>query len=133
MSAKLTLQQVPGNYSLCRLPVAEPLPDWAQPANCKAGAFYTLTCTASEISVVCESQLVPADVQHQAGWALLQIAEVLDLQLTGITAQFSAALAKAGVNLCVIATFDTDYILVPLAKIETAISALVAAGFIIKS
>jgi hypothetical protein len=49
--------------------------------------------------------------------------------LTGITAQFSTALAKAGVNLSVIATYNTDYILVEDFKLDVAIQALRGAGF----
>jgi hypothetical protein len=43
--------------------------------------------------------------------------------------RFSTALAKAGVNLSVIATYNTDYILVEEAKLTTAIEALRGAGF----
>jgi uncharacterized protein len=124
MSATLSISQVSGSYSLCRLPAASAIPQWAM-----ASQFYTVTKTANETSVICESSLVPDGVQQQGGWALLQIDAVLDLSLTGITAQFSAALAGAGVNLCVVATFDTDYILVPEEKLAVACGALQRAGF----
>lgn len=42
------------------------------------------------------------------------------------------ALANAGVNLCVIATYQTDYLLVKQAKLQTAITALQNAGFILQ-
>lgn len=42
------------------------------------------------------------------------------------------ALANAGVNLCVIATYQTDYLLVKHAKLQTAITALQNAGFILQ-
>jgi uncharacterized protein len=124
MSAKLSISQVSGSYSLCRLPAASTIPQWAMTSQ-----FVTVTKTANETSVICESSLVPENVQQQGGWALLQIDAVLDLSLTGITAQFSAALAGAGVNLCVVATFDTDYILVPKEKLTIAREALQGAGF----
>jgi uncharacterized protein len=125
MSTTLRISQVSGSYSICRLPAASAIPQWAM-----ASQFYTVTKTANETSVICESSLVPDDVQQQqGGWALLQIDAVLDLSLTGITAQFSAALAGAGVNLCVVATFDTDYILVPEEKLTVACGALQRAGF----
>ena len=54
---------------------------------------------------------------------------VLDLSLTGITAKFSKALADATVNICVIATYDTDYVLVKEEKLSAAIKALENAGF----
>jgi len=73
--------------------------------------------------------VVPAGVKQDGDWKLLKIAAVLDLSLTGITAKFSTALADAGVNLCVIATYDTDYIMVKAEKLSVAIEALEAAGF----
>lgn len=56
----------------------------------------------------------------------------MNLSLKGITAKFSMALANAGVNLCVIATYQTDYLLVKHAKLQTAITALQNAGFILQ-
>lgn len=111
-------------YSLCRLEAGSSISEWALESS-----FYTITKTDDELSVVCESRLVPADVKQDGEWKLLKIAAVLDLSLTGITARFSTALANAGVNLCVIATYDTDYIMVKSAKVSIAIEALAAAGF----
>lgn len=73
--------------------------------------------------------MVKDEIQKSVGWRLLKINTVLDLSLTGITAQFSTPLAKAGVNLSVIATYNTDYILVEDIKLDVAIQALRGAGF----
>jgi hypothetical protein len=73
--------------------------------------------------------LVKDEIKKSIGWKLLKINAELDLSLTGITAQFSTALAKAGVNLSVIATYNTDYILVEDFKLDVAIQALRGAGF----
>ena len=81
------------------------------------------------MSVVCEQRFVTSEIKKSTGWRLLKINAVLDLSLTGITAKFSTALAKVGVNLSVIATFNTDYILVEHVKLLTAIVALREAGF----
>jgi hypothetical protein len=114
-----------GEYSLCRLPAGSSLPAWVLPSS-----FYNISHTSEELSVVCESKYVPASILQDGDWKLLKIAAVLDLALTGITAKFSTALANAGVNLCVIATFDTDYIMVKSTKLRIAITALENAGFI---
>jgi uncharacterized protein len=116
-----------GEFALCSLNVGEKIPSWILPSS-----FYTLTKTTDELSVVCESKYVPENIKCDKGWQILKIADVLDLSLTGITAKFSTALADAGVNLCVIATYDTDYIMVKEEKLETAKSALINAGFIIE-
>ena len=81
------------------------------------------------MSVVCEEDLVKNEIQKSIGWRLLKINALLDLSLTGITAKFSTALAMAGVNLSVIATYNTDYILVEEVKLAIAIEALRDADF----
>jgi uncharacterized protein len=123
----LTFSVLPGEYAICRLQSNDTVPGWAP-----ASPFYSITKTTDELSIVCEAQYVPLDSSHNKGWRLLKIAAVLDLSLTGITASFSTALANAGVNLCVIATYDTDYIMVKEDKLSTAMKALQEAGFIVQ-
>lgn len=123
----LTFILIDGIFSLCRLAPEDAIPSWALSSD-----FYTITKTRDELSVVCESQYVPAFIKQDGSWRLLKIATVLDLTLTGITAKFSTALANAGVNLCVIATYQTDYILVKQEKLQTAITALKEGGFIVQ-
>lgn len=115
---------LPGRFALCQLNMDEPLPVWVYQSS-----FYTISKTADELSVVCEEHLVKGEIKKSVGWRLLKINSVLDLSLTGITAQFSTALAKAGVNLSVIATYNTDYILVEEIKLDVALQALRGAGF----
>jgi uncharacterized protein len=122
----LTFIVLPNEYALCRLEVNDTVPAWAL-----SSSFYTISKTTDELSVVCETTCVPEGIKFDKGWRLLKIAAVLDLSLTGITAKFSTALANAGVNLCVIATYDTDYIMVKEEKLLVAIEALEHAGFIV--
>ena len=120
----LTFQLQSGQYSICRLAPEQTIPGWVY-----SSAFFNISKTYDELSIVCESQLVPVVVKQNGHWRLLKILAVLDLSLTGITAQFSNALADAAVNICVIATFDTDYVLVKEEKLSAAIKALENAGF----
>ena len=125
--SQLRFVVLPGTYSLCRLSPSEKIPAWIFNSS-----FYTISKTPDELSVVCESEFVPADIKKDSGWKLLRIDAVLDLSLTGITAKFSVPLAGAGVNLCVIATFDTDYVMVKEEKISIAREVLNNAGFIVE-
>jgi len=118
---------LPGNYSLCRLAANEELPVWVF-----ASSFYTISKSSEELSIVCESKYVPGNIQQSNGWKLLKIDAVLDLSLTGITARFSKPLAEAGINLCVIATFDTDYVMVTEEKLLLATEALQKEGFTVE-
>ena len=120
----LTFQLQSGQYSICRLAPEQIIPGWVY-----SSAFFNISKTYDELSIICESQLVPVVVKQNGHWRLLKILAVLDLSLTGITAQFSKALADAAVNICVIATFNTDYVLVKEEKLSAAIKALENAGF----
>ena len=120
----LQFEVLPNRFAVCQLDMVKPLPNWVF-----SSSFYTVSKTADELAVVCEEDLVQDEIVKSVGWRLLKINAVLDLSLTGITAQFSTALAKAGVNLSVIATYNTDYILEEEAKLTTAIEALRGAGF----
>ena len=124
---RLTFQLQSAEYSLCRLAPEQTIPDWVY-----GSAFFSISKTSDELSIVCESQFVPGEVKQNGQWRLLKIMAVLDLSLTGITAQFSTALANAGVNICVIATYDTDYLLVKEEKLSAAINALENAGFAVQ-
>ena len=115
---------LPSRFAMCQLPLEKPVPDWLY-----ASSFYSISKTVDELSVVCEEHLVQDVIVQSAGWRLLKINSELDLSLTGITAKFSTALAMAGVNLSVIATYNTDYILVEDVKLDIAIHALRGAGF----
>jgi uncharacterized protein len=61
-------------------------------------------------------------------WRVLHLG-TMDLSLTGIAARFTAALAAAGVAVNVIATYDTDYILVKNDVLARAVEALQEAGY----
>ncbi len=120
----LHITVLPSRFAICQLEQNELLPAWVYQSS-----FYTISKTVDELSVVCEEHLVKGEIKKSVGWKLLKINAVLDLSLTGITAQFSTALAKAGVNLSVIATYNTDFILVEEVKLGIAIEALRKAGF----
>jgi hypothetical protein len=125
---ELSIKILPGEYSLCRLSSDESIPSWVF-----SSAFYTVSKSADELSIIAESIFVPANIKSETGWRMLKIEQTLDLALTGITAKFSTALAEVGVNLCVIATYDTDYIMLKQEKLDTAITALQQAGFIVNA
>lgn len=122
------MKVLPGEYSLCRLSSNESIPSWVF-----ASAFYTVSKSADELSIIAESKFVPGDIKAETGWRILKIEQTLDLALTGITAKFSTALAEVGVNLCVIATYDTDYVMLKQEKLAIAIPALQKTGIMVNA
>lgn len=113
----------PEPLSICRLPRDAPIPAWAT-----EGAFFCVTRTGDELSVVCASMQVPASVTAHDGWRALKLVGPFDLLLVGILLAVAAPLAAAGVTVFPIATYDTDYLLVRHDQLDEAIAALRRAG-----
>ena len=71
---------------------------------------------------------MPAGIHHEGGWRVLAVRGPLAFELTGVLASLASPLAAAGVSIFALSTFDTDYLLVPGDRLETALAALEAAG-----
>lgn len=110
-------------YSVCQLETEAPTPPWA-----KNGEFFAITRTTEELSIVCQSQLVPADVLAENGWRAVKVVGPLEFSMVGVLASLSATLAEASVSIFVISTYNTDYVLVKAAQLDDAITALLGAG-----
>jgi hypothetical protein len=67
---------------------------------------------------VCPVQAVPGNTKAERGWACLRVRGKLDFDQTGITAALTAPLADAEVPVLMIATYDTDYLLVREADLD---------------
>jgi hypothetical protein len=92
-----------------------------------------MTRTADELSIVCTEAAVPDDVAASRGWRRLRFEGPLPLDQTGILASVTAPLASARVSVFAVATYDTDYVLIPDAQRGAAIAALEAAGHTISA
>jgi len=123
VSAAVTLDIIPGRYAICRLNAAATAPAWAV-----GGAFSSITRTATELSIVCLTDNVPADVEAQRGYRALAVRGPLDFGLIGLVAQLSATLAAVAISIFVVSTYDTDYLLVRDADLDRAAAALRDAG-----
>lgn len=99
------------------------MPIWAD-----GPGFVSLTRTADELSIVCASDRVPAGVTAEPGWRALKLHGPFPLTQTGVLAAILAPLAAARVPIFALATFDTDYVLVPEARLDDALRALRSAG-----
>ena len=93
-----------------------------------AGAFFSITRTTSELSVVCESAGVPDGVRADHGWRALAVNGPLALNTVGVLAELSVPLGVTGVSIFAVSTYDTDYLLVREADVDRSAEALSAAG-----
>lgn len=119
----LTLLDVAGRFAVCRLPSGSAIPAWAT-----AGDVFSVTRTADELSVVCRQELVPEGTECEGGWRCLRVAGAMPFTLVGVLASLTAPIARAGVGVFAVSTFDTDYLLVKEAEFPEAVAALRGAG-----
>lgn len=113
---------LPGEFAVCRLSPDAAIPPWA------GGSFVNITLTDDELAIICLAERVPADIRADPGWRVLKLVGPFPFTATGVLASFASPLARAGISLLSIATYDTDYCLVKREVLDDAISVLVAAG-----
>jgi hypothetical protein len=125
MSAKSPGQRfraLPGRYAVCRLNPDSPIPAWA------AGAFVNITITPDELAIICPAERVPASVRAERDWRLLKLVGPFPFTAIGVLSSLAAPLARAGISLLSIATYDTDYFMVKSDVFSEAVAVLVDAG-----
>jgi hypothetical protein len=123
-SQRLTLVVHRGLYCICRLGPGEPLPAWTARSE-----FCSVTRTPEELSVVCDQDVVPPQIEANRGWRLLRVQGTLDFSLVGVLAGLTTTLANANVTVFAASTHDTDYLLVRDETLDRAIMAFREAGY----
>ena len=120
---QLTLLALPDVFAVCRLDPDAPVPPWAFDAG-----FSSITRTAEELSIVCPEDRVPEGVDCEKNWRCLRVAGSIEFSVIGVLASLVSPLAKQGISVFAISTFDTDYLLVKDTDLSKARSALRQAG-----
>ncbi len=119
----LTLSLLPGEFAVCRLDARAAIPAWAV-----GHALFAIVRTSEETSVVCPSSAVPEGVVAERGWRCLKVHGPLVFEQVGVLASLAVPLARAGVSIFAISTYDTDYLLIKGHDLPTALAALRQAG-----
>ncbi len=119
----MKLTALPETFAICRLDPGTALPAWL--AEC---AFFSVTRTPEELSIVCVEAAVPKEIKGERGWRGFKVAGPLAFSLTGVLASLAGPLAEAGISLFVVSTYETDYLLVKEVRFEEAGRVLEAAG-----
>jgi hypothetical protein len=122
----MRLEVLRGGFAIVRLDATAALPAWVESFE-----FLSITRTREELSLVCESAHVPSEIAAEREWRCMKVEGPLDLSLTGVLASLAEPLARAGIPIFAISTFDTDYLLVKAVNLEAAIAALESAGHIV--
>ncbi|MEP6573780.1 MAG: ACT domain-containing protein [Gemmatimonadota bacterium] len=121
------LDLLPGPLALLRLSPTTPIPPWTAAAQ----NFLTISRTPTELSIVADARVVPADVAAERDYCAFRVRGPMPLHLVGVMAALAVPLAEAAVPIFVIATYDTDYLLVKAADLEHARQALERAGHLV--
>ena len=115
----MTLTLYPEDYAVCQLAASAAVPDWAND-----GRFNSISKTEDELSIVCESTLIKGDIRAEKGWRTFKLHGPFAFDELGIIASLTTPLAKAGVGVFVISTFNTDYLMVKAAQLQETLMVL---------
>ena len=119
---RLRISILPVRLAVCRLEPTDSTPGWLR------GPFTSVTRTADELSVICDDEAVPAGVKAERGWQALKVEGPIPFEMTGVAAALIAPLAEARISVFLLATFDTDYLLLKEEVFERAVEILRGSG-----
>jgi uncharacterized protein len=120
---KLSLSLSPHKYAVCQFHPDKHIPYWAL-----LGDFVSLTRTHEELSIVCQQDYVPGDIEAERGWRCVQVQGAFDFSAAGVHASLAIPLAEADISVLAIATYATDYLLIKEQDVERALQVLEQAG-----
>ena len=118
-AAGFRLNVRPGLFAVARLPPRAKIPAWAL-----RDEFHSITRTATELSIVCRQDRVPAGVRREGGFRCLEVLGPLAFDAIGVLSSLVLPLAGARISILAISTFDTYLLFVPRARFSAAVGAL---------
>ena len=119
------LKILAGTFQLTKLPKDAPIPQ-----SVFEQEWYTISRTRDELSIIAPDNLLIDSEYSEKGWRIIQFLESMELSLVGITAKITAILAQRDINLCVVATYNTDYIMIKDEQLYMAVQSLEQAGYV---
>ena len=125
---KLFLDVLPERFGICRFDPNAQVPKWAW-----TSAFFSVTRTLEEVSVVCQEESIPQGTLHEKGWRCLKVKGPIDFSETGILSSLAQPLARADISIFALSTYDTDYLFVREKDLPKTVEILTEEGFSIRS
>jgi uncharacterized protein len=119
----LNLSLLPDRYAVCQFHPDKHIPYWALLGN-----FVSLTRSNEELSIVCQQDNVPDDIEAERGWRCMQVQGVFGFSEAGVHVSLAIPLAEADISVLAIATYATDYLLIKEENVEQALQVLQRAG-----
>jgi len=72
--------------------------------------------------------MIPSEMGADHGWLCLQLRGTFAFSEVGIAAEMAGCLARSGVGILIVSTFDTDYLLIKEGQLPQAAEALRGCG-----
>lgn len=119
----ISLRHLPGTYAVAKLDANVPVPLWAD-----GEGFVSISRTPQELSIVCLAARVPAEVTASRAWTCFELVGPFAFDETGIALAVIQPLSEKKIGVFLVATYDTDYLLVQEKDLAAAKQALTAAG-----
>ena len=76
------------------------------------------------VAAVGQQDAVPDGILSERDWRCLRVTGTIPFSVVGVLAALTTPLAKAGVSVFAVSTFDTDYLLVKKQDFERAVTGL---------
>jgi hypothetical protein len=124
--AQLTLRFINEQFSIHSLSKSATIPGEVFSAN-----IFFIAKTFDEISIVLPQSIVIDSDEVELNWQALEVVGPLAFTMTGILSNISTVLANEKISIFAISTFNTDYILVKEACMNTAVEALRANQYLV--
>lgn len=113
-----------GSFAVCRLDKDAAVPDWAT-----SGDLFSVTRTPDELSIVCRYTGVPSGIDCETGWRCLKIESPFEFDLARVISSIAAPLAETEVDMFMVVTQDSDYLMVKEPDLERTIAVASRAGY----
>ena len=118
----MEIKVIDEKFSVCKVQDYSAV-DLAQP-------FCFTGSTDEENSLVCATANVPDNtIERSDGWQGFRIQGVLDFSMVGILAKIASLLAKHGISIFAVSTYNTDYIFMKQESFEKALHLLEQSGY----
>lgn len=116
----MDLKMIDGEFVICQVKNFKEI-------NLEQDYVFTAK-TKEEYSIICPKEVGPKEwIKIEYGWKCFRIAEDAAFEKYGMIAFLADIVAKQKTGILVVATFDTDYILIKEEKMEQVKKALVEA------
>src|SRR5260221_13576212 len=100
---KLSLSLLPHKYAVCQFHPDKHIPYWAL-----LGDFVSLTRTPEELSIVCQQDNVPDDIEAERGWCCVQVQGAFDFSVAGVNESVGNSPFHTGITSLVIVNYAAN-------------------------